>query len=446
MRRWVAVTALLIMACAGAGAATYYVATDGNDANPGTVDAPFLTPKKALVDTVLVDGDLVVFRQGTYQMKLVRPAVRPDAQDYVTIMSYPGERALLNSSATYGAWEVRDALGRDRFWKFVNLDFTGPKGFNTEYHCEDIWFEDCNFVNCLYGIRNASGTLPKNWTIKNCTFADCRIGINAGGVENILIEDCSGTGRWPAELTPDNTDGVMISGTGSCIVRRCTFNGYSDGAYDIKHDGALITDCIGFGNGNQGFKIWGQGSVITNCLAYGNTYSGFLLAANGKRMVNCTSAGNGTDAVRPQSSAGYGDKLQLATVFVENCLFVGRIQNYLGDSLWNSDRTCYWMPGVASDTIWWHGDNINLRWSELLAGLVTFTRSLCADPQLGADWLPMPGSPAVGYGYGGALVLPPADPPPVEPPPGPSLTPEDRQTLDELRELLNTLKALFGGQ
>lgn len=42
-------TALLVLAAISAAcAATYYVAPNGADTNPGTLDAPFATPQKGL--------------------------------------------------------------------------------------------------------------------------------------------------------------------------------------------------------------------------------------------------------------------------------------------------------------------------------------------------------------------------------------------------------------
>ena len=43
---------------------TYYVATNGNDANAGTISSPFATWEK--LATVLVAGDIAYIRGGTY--------------------------------------------------------------------------------------------------------------------------------------------------------------------------------------------------------------------------------------------------------------------------------------------------------------------------------------------------------------------------------------------
>jgi hypothetical protein len=49
---------------AQAGSACFYIAPDGNDANPGTFEAPFKTFQSALVK--VNPGDVIYARGGTY--------------------------------------------------------------------------------------------------------------------------------------------------------------------------------------------------------------------------------------------------------------------------------------------------------------------------------------------------------------------------------------------
>jgi hypothetical protein len=59
--------------------ATFVVSPQGDDANPGTVDAPFLTIKRGL--EALTGGDVLVLRGGSYaeNVKLTNLSGRPDA-------------------------------------------------------------------------------------------------------------------------------------------------------------------------------------------------------------------------------------------------------------------------------------------------------------------------------------------------------------------------------
>src|SRR6476619_143451 len=52
---------------ASANATTYWVSTDGNDSNPGSSNAPFATPQKAVAAS-LAPGDTIYIRGGTYTL------------------------------------------------------------------------------------------------------------------------------------------------------------------------------------------------------------------------------------------------------------------------------------------------------------------------------------------------------------------------------------------
>ena len=72
---------------------TYYVAVDGSDANPGTIDAPFASITYAFQQ--LASGDTLLIREGTYSgyLQII------DKQD-VTIKNYEGEKVVIQQGAT----------------------------------------------------------------------------------------------------------------------------------------------------------------------------------------------------------------------------------------------------------------------------------------------------------------------------------------------------------
>lgn len=80
-----------------APAATYYVATTGQDTYPGTQAAPFRTLKKGL--SVLRSGDTLYLRQGTYRERITTYVKAiPGGTSWANatrIMSYPNELATL---------------------------------------------------------------------------------------------------------------------------------------------------------------------------------------------------------------------------------------------------------------------------------------------------------------------------------------------------------------
>jgi parallel beta-helix repeat protein len=74
---------------------TYYVATTGNDANPGTITRPWRTIQKAA--NTLQAGDAVYVRAGTYRERVL-PQNSGGPGQYITYAAYPGETVTLDGS------------------------------------------------------------------------------------------------------------------------------------------------------------------------------------------------------------------------------------------------------------------------------------------------------------------------------------------------------------
>jgi hypothetical protein len=72
---------------------TYYVATNGNNSNPGTLNSPWKTIQKAA--NVARAGDTVYVRGGTYREK-VNVNRSGSAGNFITFSSYPGETAVID--------------------------------------------------------------------------------------------------------------------------------------------------------------------------------------------------------------------------------------------------------------------------------------------------------------------------------------------------------------
>jgi parallel beta-helix repeat protein len=71
----------------------YYVAPDGDDSNPGTLEQPWRTLAKAAETLVL--GETVYIRQGTYNERLV-PEIGGIPGEPITYAAYPGETPVID--------------------------------------------------------------------------------------------------------------------------------------------------------------------------------------------------------------------------------------------------------------------------------------------------------------------------------------------------------------
>ncbi len=89
--------ALWFFSLATAEAATYYVATTGNDSNPGTQSQPWRTIQKGT--DVLGAGDTLYIRGGTYN-QTVYVGNSGTASALITISGYPGETAVIDGQDT----------------------------------------------------------------------------------------------------------------------------------------------------------------------------------------------------------------------------------------------------------------------------------------------------------------------------------------------------------
>ncbi len=112
-------TALLAGVCPtqptarSAAGSTFYVAPNGDDAGPGSLQRPWATVARAV--TALRAGDTLLLRGGTYHERYIDIAVAGTADRWITIGAYPGERARIDGGiAEFRApgnsdWELVDA-------------------------------------------------------------------------------------------------------------------------------------------------------------------------------------------------------------------------------------------------------------------------------------------------------------------------------------------------
>jgi len=151
-------------------AATYYVATNGNDSYSGTSSQPFRTPQKAA--NIASPGDTVLLRAGTYPPFTVSRSGLSGAP--ITFKNYPGESPLIRDDSSqsqsntvqtvqiYQAqWIVIDGIRVSRGENGVLL-YSGASN-NTIMNCEvsDSWESGI----LVYG--NSHNNLVKNCKVYN---------------------------------------------------------------------------------------------------------------------------------------------------------------------------------------------------------------------------------------------------------------------------------------
>jgi alpha-L-arabinofuranosidase len=102
--------AVLAMA-ATVQAANYYVATNGNDNNPGTKKMPFCTIQHAA--DVAQPGDVTTVREGVYRERINPPRGGKSDRKRIVYQAAPGEKVVITGSEIVTNW----AKTQDDVWK-----------------------------------------------------------------------------------------------------------------------------------------------------------------------------------------------------------------------------------------------------------------------------------------------------------------------------------------
>ena len=139
--------------------ATYYVSPSGDDANPGTIDAPKKTVSS--FTSSLQPGDQVIFREGTYNDVIVFNGSGGSSNgDPIVFKSYEGEKVILTSdNSAYIMF-----FGHCQNIYVDGLTFSGKNG--------EIRGHAINIVNFDKDSQQTSDI-----KITNCKFIDCSAGI-----------------------------------------------------------------------------------------------------------------------------------------------------------------------------------------------------------------------------------------------------------------------------
>jgi parallel beta-helix repeat protein len=97
------------------GGAEYFVATTGNDSNPGTLASPWRTVQRAV--SLVKAGDFVNIRGGVYRESVLVWASGND-KNPITFQSYNGESVTITASDVVGGWSLhKGSIYKKTGWK-----------------------------------------------------------------------------------------------------------------------------------------------------------------------------------------------------------------------------------------------------------------------------------------------------------------------------------------
>ncbi|MBI5043492.1 MAG: right-handed parallel beta-helix repeat-containing protein [Nitrospirae bacterium] len=246
--------AILLFSSLSANAAEYYIATDGSDANSGTITQPWLTLRKAV--QTLVAGDIAYLRGGTYTGANNRNLYNRfegnsgTAGNPITIKNYSGETPIIDGGFTSASGRVPifDIDGHH----YITLDGLTIRRGSTA------------------GIFLAYDSYATNIVIKNSVFEDFVSSDNSGHIyiddgaditiENNIFRRYLGTSG--------NAAGIIIFRAGNLIIRNNEISSTRSGIY-YKHsldNGAItiIENNLIYNQTDMGLKYSKSDSIIRN--------------------------------------------------------------------------------------------------------------------------------------------------------------------------------------
>jgi len=306
------------------GARIYYVATGGNDNQPGTLNAPFRSLNKAW--TQVAAGDTIYIRGGTYPLptQVYLKGKNGTPGNLIKVWNYPGETP-----------------------KFTK----GPGYTHPNYFRGGCYFSG-NYVHFrgleIYGFTQEDPYVWSGWLVDGGSHNifelfnvhDNGAGFNIqGNSTGNLVLNCDSHHNYDPQTYGGNADGIGLSfiseGT-SNIVKGCRAWSNSDDGFDVFENNGhvLFEQCWSWNNGyipytgntggnGEGFKFGStqpNGNTILrtvkNCLAFSNRLSGFH-----QQEADCRVEVYNSFAFNNGQNGFYFDYLNRAHIFKNNISF-----------------------------------------------------------------------------------------------------------------------------
>lgn len=296
-----------------------YVSTDGNDTNPGTMDAPFRTLTKAAA-TVL-PGETVFIREGEYRERLV-PQNSGTANEPITFSAYPNEQVTLNGDgvsmpANWGGLIDVSGLSHIKIHgiRVINAgtDFNHV-GILVD-HSNSISIKNCytfNTASSGIGVWNSSDVvIDNNEVVQACHNGEqecISVAVTDGfQVSNNKVHDSvnSQYGGEGIDIKDGSANGKVFRNHVYNISRLGIYvDSWDKHTYNIEVFNNVVHDCkdTGFALAAEAGGLLENIKVYNN-IAYGNFYGGLTVAGwgesgashpiSGVLVINNTFFGNG---------------------------------------------------------------------------------------------------------------------------------------------------------
>ncbi len=324
MRPWLFIlTGILWIACFSlvptALPATWYVATNGADLNPGASNSPFATVMRA--QQAAAAGDVVYLRGGTYHLDNANltatnnpwAIVNTMTKNGISYLAYPGETPVFNFTNVQPAgYRVTAFLVTANNCVFKGFEVVGVQVTIQTNHTQSECFRIAGGSNNRFEQLKLHDGMANGWYLTS-------------GASNLVLNCDAYNNKGLDSGSIGNTDGFGChpsSGGRSNVLYGCRAWFNSDDGYDCinSHETVRFDHCWSFYNGywtnfsnpggdGNGFKAGGYGAngsalpnpiprhVVQFCLSVHNKANGFYANhhATGDDWINNTAFRNSTD-------------------------------------------------------------------------------------------------------------------------------------------------------
>ena len=427
-----------------------YVAPNGTESNPGTINQP--TTLEAAI-TRAVAGTTIYMRGGTYNYSATITVGRGNdgsSSARKNIFAYNGEKPVLDFAGQEFGSSNRGLQIFGHYWHIRGLEVknAGDNGifiggnYNIVENCTIHDNRDSGLQISRYSSSCSKSEWPSYNLIKNCYSYNNFDTDNGEDADGFAPKLTCGPGNVfegciAAYNVDDGWDLYAKKDTGAIGVvtlRNC-----------ISHNNGKTTEGKGSSNGDKnGFKLGGSdvsvNHIVENCIAFNNINHGFTFNSNpgSITLVNCTSFNNA------QSSGKYNYNFPEGSHVAKNCL------SYKPARISNNDHVSN-IDDYQSSNIWWIDEagqsakGLTLTDADFVSltpptsnGKVIIPRNADGSPNLGNFLKIASNSDLIGAGVNGANIganissdsVPTPTPTlPVEPTPTPTATATPTPTL-----------------
>ena len=252
-----------VLLVSSTGAATYYVATNGDNGNAGSEEYPWRDPVYGVGR--LQAGDTLIIKTGTYYL--------PDQWDgYIEMKSgitVVGEDAVIAGTANQWAGVSFSGVSNARL---EGLEVTNENiaGGDIRRGIDAVSSSGIQIVGCdLHHLRSEG---IKFWNCQDILIEECSLRYNGSdgygsgidteqvGVNGLTVRDCS--------LDYNTGDGIGLEASGGdIIIEDCTAIGNQRDGFDSKAPNSTVRRCVALNNTYNQIKLWADNALIENCIA-----------------------------------------------------------------------------------------------------------------------------------------------------------------------------------